>query len=83
MEFQEMFDIMVESHCVTIGFAEFHAQAEKELGHPIYTHEFGPRGNTNLNLKIALLIRKEGYIFRFKRDGNPIETLVNAMDYDS
>jgi hypothetical protein len=77
MEFQEMYDLMVESTTATMPFSDFHRQAEKDLGHEIYTHEFGSKGWTNINLKIAKLIRDEGYSFPFHRDGGPLETLFD------
>jgi hypothetical protein len=77
MDGRERYELMVESSIVTMPFSKFHQMAEKELGIPIWTHEFA-LSDLNLNLKIAILVRKEGFQYSLERQMSPLQTLLGA-----
>lgn len=69
--------LTIESGTVCSDWSEFHEWAEKIMGHPVWTHEFGSE-DFNLDLKLALVMNDEGYHWWKDRE-SPIESLKEMM----
>jgi len=66
--------LTIESGLLCCSFSEFHKWAEKLMGHPIWTHEFGSQ-DTWVNLNIALIANDNETVYHPHRR-SPLETLM-------
>lgn len=76
LEVPEDVRLTIESGLLCCSFSEFHGWAEKLMGHPIWTHEFGSL-DTWLDLNIALIANDNETAYHPRRR-SPLETLMET-----
>lgn len=70
--------LTIESSIQCCSWDEFHGEAERLLGHPIWTHEFA-MDSTSEDLHIALAAEDEGAFYHPPRALGPLDTMRMLM----